>query len=479
VIPTISSQTGIIRLGDQLVDINLYVNLANREYYNVTDIRATLSVGDDTPFIPGENSTLTGKSTVLNKWYNPANNYVCANGQNYDNMYFNLNLHPDADPGTYYLDMTLQIFNERTMTELTVPTTLEVKIYPKIAKLRITNVIVSTGSIKPGKEFTLQLTIQNDGGEAAREIYIDFEEAYITGEAIIESFDEVNPTGAKYPFSSDIMKAYIQEILPHSTGTATFTVVGDLNIYPGVTYFQNIEFNYKDSTGYEHSSTDVVPINSDSSTEAKVDGVKYYWDTDREAWISENELRAEEVTDYMPWMISLVVVIWLVTLLIVFFFIIKPRYLKERTTLEKDYGIKPKRRLFGRKKEEEEYLESSYDTTESDSTVTEPEEEPVTNTEPAESQNDEETNIVDYPNDTEESTPSNMSSDDEYPPSPRPKPTNPPQDGPKPAKNQTDNAIRKPPEYATTPVSLAPPAPHSHSVKAAPANQVSSDEHNE
>ncbi len=460
-----------------MVDINLYVNLANREYYNITDVRATLSVGDGTPFIPGENSTVTGKSTVLNKWYNPAHNYICANDQNLDNMYFNLNLQPKANPGTYYLDLTFEVFNERTMVELTVPTTLEVKVYPKIAKLRITDAIVSTGSIKPGKEFNLQVTIQNDGGEAAREIYIEFKEAYITGEAIIETYEDVNPTGAKYPFSSNIMRAYIEEIQPHSTDTATFTVVGDLNIYPGVTYFQNIEFNYKDSTGYEHTSTDVVPIKSDSSTEAKVDGVKYYWDTDREAWISENELKAEEVADYMPWMISLVAVIWLITLLVAFFFIIRPRYIKEKSNLEKEGVIKTKGKLFGRKKKDEDYIEYNAGATESDTQLSKPDEELVSSDIDEAQDDDEEANTIDYTTSPEEPvTPESTTpatSDDEYPPSPKPRPANPPQDGPKPIKERR-------PEFATTPVSLAPPAPHTPRViKARPATQVTTEEHHD
>jgi hypothetical protein len=330
VLPTVSDRTGIIRVGDKLVDIDLYVNLANQEYYAISYVTATLIVGDGTPFIPGENATVTGKTNVESKWWNPAWTSIPANGQNQDNMYFNLNLHPQATEGTYYLNLTLDMFNEGTLTNVVVPTTLEVKIYPKIAKLRIIDVSVSTGKISPGKEFILDLTIQNDGGEAAREIYIEFKEAYVSGEAIIETYESINPTGAKYPFSSDVIKYYIAEIQPQSTGQASFDVRGDLNIYPGVTYFQNIEFTYKDATGRDHVTTDVAPIKASSSIEATVGGEKYVWDTDREAWINEAELKSEEVMDYTPWIILVVIIVWLITLLIIFFFIIRPRYKKEK-----------------------------------------------------------------------------------------------------------------------------------------------------
>jgi hypothetical protein len=451
-IPTVSSRTGILRLGERVIDIDLYVNLANREYYNLSYLSATLKVGEDTPFIPGANATLSGQSTIWNKWDNPAYNYVTPVSQNLDNMYFNVNMNPEATPGTYYMDMTLEMYNDRTMTTLTVPTTLEVKIYPKIAKLRITDIMVSTGSISPGREFSLTFAIQNDGGETAREIYIEFEEAYISGEAIIESYENINPTGAKYPFSSDIMKAYIDEIDPYSTGTATFTVIGDLNIYPGVTYFQNIEFHFKDSTGYDHSSTDIVPIQSDSSTKVKVDGENYVWDTDREAWISETELAAEEVMDYMPWMISMVVIIWLVTLLIVFMFVIRPKYRKEQLYLESK-GVKGGKRrwAFWKKQTSEDELEYTQDQ----------------NYEPAtEDQEQEYTESEESPTESEPET-----SDETAPSPPQPNQPSPPNRPlhPTPKHSETNNTNSDPNQNTETttsndhivpPVSLSPPAPH-------------------
>ena len=332
---TVGSNTGVLRLGHKVVDIDLYVNLANKEYYRLSDIDATLVVGGNTPFIPDASYT-GGTTNVSCKWNNPAFDYVTSGGQNTNNMYFNLNLKPDAQDGTYDLTLYLTMFNDNTRTTITIPTTLEVKIYPKVANLRITDVQVSTGRVTPGKEFTLDLTIQNDGGEAAREIYVDFEEAYVGGGTFIESSEHINPTGSKYPFSSSVMKAYIAEIQPQSTGQATFTVVGDLNIYPGVTYFQNIAFTYKDSTGGDHQTTDVAPIKSDTSINCKVSGEKYVWDTDREAWIHEDELAAEEVMNYTPFWISVVIIIWLVSLIIAFLFIIKPKYKKDKLGMQKE-----------------------------------------------------------------------------------------------------------------------------------------------
>ncbi len=473
IIPTVSSRTGIIRLGDKLVDIDLYVNLANREYYDLSDITATLTVGDDSPFIPGTNATLTGKSTVLNKWSNPAANYITSQGQNLDNLYFNLNLHPNAVAGTYFLDLNLNMFNERTMTSVSVPTTLEVKVYPKIAKLRITQVSVSTGSVKPGKEFTLDVTIQNDGGESAREIYVEFKEAYISGGALIETYDTVNPTGAKYPFSSDVMKAYIQEIQPYSTSTASFTVIGDLNIYPGVTYFQNIEFIFKDSTGYEHTSTDIAPINSDSSTTVKVDGDKYFWDTDREAWISETELAAEEVMDYMPWIIGMIIAIWLVTLLIAFMFIIRPKYQREKQGSTKDGKTdsntrKPGGLFKGKHSEQEECITDSDTTSELECETETLQNETETDYEQSEDEDNE--NIVDYRNNNSEGKivkgPKTGNTaryenepETETPKSPFPQPVNPSPGGPLPRPVAVQPTRQQTQPRAAPPVSLAPPAP--------------------
>jgi hypothetical protein len=329
VIATVSTITDTLRIGDKLIDIDLYVDLANREYYDLRDIEAELTVGDDTPFIPSD-STVTGTSVVTGKWFNPAADYLDQKDQNRNNLYFNLNLHPDVTVGTYYLDLNLTMLNAKTMTTVNAPTTLEVKIYPKIASLRIIDVSVSTGKVSPGKKFTLDITIQNDGGEAAREIYIEFLEAYVGSGSFIESSEHINPTGARYPFSSEVMKAYIGEILPASTGQATFTVIGDLNIYPGVTYFQNIQFDYKDSTGVDHASTDVAPIRTDSDITAKVGGENYVWDTDREAWIHEDELAAEEIIDYAPYWITAIVIIWFITFLVAYLFIIKPKYKRDQ-----------------------------------------------------------------------------------------------------------------------------------------------------
>ncbi len=338
IIPTVSPMTEPIRLGHKMIDINLYVDLANREYYSVSDIEAELTIGGNTPF-----TSDTGDTTVKNKWTNPAFNHIPALGQNNNNMYFNVNLNPSIQEGTYDMNMTLQVFNDRTMETVTVPTLLEVKIYPKIAVLRITDVSISTGKVTPGKEFTLQLTIQNDGGEAAREIYVEFKEAYVGGDGIIENYETINPTGARYPFSSSVVKGYVAEIQPSSTGSVSFTVVGDLNIYPGVTYFQNIEFQYKDSTGNTHTTTDVAPIKSDNSVTAKFGGESYVWDTDREAWITEEELAAEAIFNYTPFWILAVIIIWLVTLLIVFLFIIRPKYKKEKEGIKPDKEHVPKR----------------------------------------------------------------------------------------------------------------------------------------
>jgi hypothetical protein len=466
IIPTVSSRTGIIRLGDRLVDIDLFVSLSNLEYYNVTYVTATLTVGDGTPFIPGANATMSGQSTVINKWANPAFNYILPNSQNLDNMYFNLNMHPSTTAGTYYLDMNINMFNEQTLTTLSVPTTLEVKIYPKIAKLRIIQVDVSTGSVTPGKEFTLDVTIQNDGGEAARDVYVEFKEAYISGDAIIETYDQVNPTGAKYPFSSSIIKAYITEIQPFSTGTATFTVVGDLNIYPGVTYFQNIEFYFKDSTGYDHTSTDVVPIQSDSSNDAKVDGVKYYWDTDREAWISEAELAAEEVMDYTPFVLGMIIAIWLVTLLVAFMFIIRPRYQKEKQNLPSKSGDERTglRGKFSRNKDAgeittedtgQENQEESYETDESEVSTEELEDDE--NIVDYRSETTEQNTHVKRPKGYDESEASNYEPT-ETPSGPGPKPPAPYPGGPTPRPTPTPTNANSN-EPVGPPVSLAPPAP--------------------
>jgi hypothetical protein len=293
--------SGYIYLGDQVRNINLRVELTNKEYVQYTDLDIWLPL----------NAT-----DGTNVFLNPLGIPEPIEGQESSNtlppdggvvtVTFNVDVNTDIDSGIYVMDLIFNAMHDYTkqMVHSTIP--VQVRVYPREPILIIPQKTDSsdeyTGSpevkakVEPGETFTLDFQLQNVGDDSAREVFITLSNAwyeenpFTTIEAFMTSYYPDNPGGdiinsddsnivgvpqtcerklSELGITSvmDIIDAertlmapsaivprfYIQEIRPGEVVTVKFKLEADSHMVIGRSYKEWVLVEYIDSDGLQYS----------------------------------------------------------------------------------------------------------------------------------------------------------------------------------------------------------------------------------
>ena len=149
---------------DNLVNVEIYSQIHNFELVQFTELRATLQVGGDTPFW----NPLDHSATTVENDMTDSGDSINAGGD--ANMYWYVDVNPNAAPKTYLVNITLTGRNMDTTEYITTTMQAVVEVRGFGPELVVSS--VTTGDITPGKVFYLNLTIQNMGDDTARDVFV-------------------------------------------------------------------------------------------------------------------------------------------------------------------------------------------------------------------------------------------------------------------------------------------------------------------
>jgi hypothetical protein len=149
---------------DNLVNVEIGSRIHNLELSRFTDLKATLQVGNGTPFLnPLDHSATTVENDVTD-----SDNVINPDG--YANMYWYVDIDPNTHPNTYSVNITLSGRNVDTTEYMTTTIQAVVEIRGFGPELVVDG--VTTGNITPGQIFYLNLTVTNKGDDTARDVFV-------------------------------------------------------------------------------------------------------------------------------------------------------------------------------------------------------------------------------------------------------------------------------------------------------------------
>ena len=358
-----------IALGGDIRNVNAIFTLTNREYVKYADIEVELPTtanGETTPtFIDpldptGTNTSITGilSSTTLNP-----NGAVIQ-------VTFIVDVNPNANPGVHKFDMVFRAMNDYTKQLVTGTIPVEIRVYPVEPILIIQYDNVKAKNVKAGDKFDLTFTIENVGGDDAREIYMTISNdwydndpfttigAFITAisqdETLnIEDSENVNigelPQKAEIQLkdlgisdTSDIIdserqllapttvvpRIYIDRIDAGQTHTITIRMKADTHMVKGRPYREYILFEYIDSDGLEYRYDEASP---DLSTEP----IPIIIHTSKDdPWPGEEGIQSETLA------VILIIIIIIIIILLFLGSIYQKRRMGEEGEPEREYKYK-------------------------------------------------------------------------------------------------------------------------------------------
>ena len=161
---------------DNLVYVMAGTNINNFEWVKFTDLRATLQVGEGTPFLNPLNHSAP---TVENDFTNSAHELAARNagGPAEAGIVWFVDVDPNAAPGLYVVNITVTGRNADTGQDISVTTQSVVEVRGFGPELLVTS--VTTGDINPGQQFTMNLTITNQGDDTARDVFVSIPDSFI------------------------------------------------------------------------------------------------------------------------------------------------------------------------------------------------------------------------------------------------------------------------------------------------------------
>ena len=169
--------SGNIMLGGRIRNYNFQVRLTNNEYVQYTDIEIKLPLNatgeTDNLFINPKDPGLPIEGNIP-KTLGPNGAQITAT--------FNVDINGDHDSGVFTFELQFKAMHDYTKEIVSGVIPVVVRVYPKQPILIIPQTLDKNGdpsgkasvtaSVKPGKTFTLTFTLENLGGDDARDIYL-------------------------------------------------------------------------------------------------------------------------------------------------------------------------------------------------------------------------------------------------------------------------------------------------------------------
>ncbi len=149
---------------DSLVNVHISTQIHNYELVKFTELKATLHVGNGTPFLnPTDHSRNTVESDM-----DSSDDSIEAGGDAVMSWYVDVN--STIKPGSYMVAITLNGRNADTGDYIT--TTIQAPVVVRGFGPELVVTGVTTGNITPGQIFYLNLTITNKGDDTARDVFV-------------------------------------------------------------------------------------------------------------------------------------------------------------------------------------------------------------------------------------------------------------------------------------------------------------------
>jgi hypothetical protein len=299
-------------LGAKLRNINIEIDLTSREYVDYTQLDIYLECmapnPDETAYIQVlENPITLDSQRIKGNFKTPgADSLTAMGGQN--SVIFNVNLYEpsplNAEGGVFRFNMTIIATNDDTNTRATYTIPVNIRVMPVDPILMISNVETLSeynDEIHPGKEFELQITLENVGDDVAREIYVTLSndwyeddpfsliDAFVTSISAYEdntyssncasclttsalykrvpnsthlsdlgitsTVDIVDSERVLMSPAAKVSRLYIEEIQPGATTYVTFQMRADTHMQEGKAYEELVLLEFRDSFGSRYDWT--------------------------------------------------------------------------------------------------------------------------------------------------------------------------------------------------------------------------------
>ncbi len=372
-----------ISLGGRIRNINMQVQLTNREYVQYTDVEVKLPLfaQDGTNlFINPNGSAMSIKGQVSSRTLGPNGASITVT--------FNLDLNTAIGSGVYEVDLEFNAMNDYTKQIVKGSVPVQIRIYPRQPILTIQQTLDRNGNpsgkaevsgkAKPGEEFTLSFTLTNVGDDAARDIYVSIssdwymDSPFSTIGALIDAIysnssttiidSNVGSLPEKMDISlsdlgisstSDIIDAerqllsptavvprfYIREIPAGGSYVVKFKLKADTHMVQGRPYKEWILLEYVDSDGLHYSYDESNPQLS-----TKPIPIIIYTEKD-DLWPREEGITSETLA------VILIIIIIIIIILLFLGSVYNKRRMKEEGFEEEE------EEAFGEEEEEEELEE--------------------------------------------------------------------------------------------------------------------------
>ncbi len=218
-------------------NIPIYVTLENQENYDFTGVKVYLEASGTTPILmPGDTAGTADKldpEEVGTLWASSSTTVA-----------FIADVDANAVGGLYDVNLYVTGFDElKNEYTLGSEDAIVKKVQLRVVSIPPDFVItkVTTTPIKPGKSFTLSLSIRNSGGSDASNVYVLFN-------GTSNLFEAENAVLGPYPLVKE-----------NNAQTLTFNLkAGDIE--PGSTYAVQIMLSFKDPEGSEVRFNDASPL---------------------------------------------------------------------------------------------------------------------------------------------------------------------------------------------------------------------------
>jgi len=232
-----------LNLGTRMNDVDVTFSVTNKEEVGIlyTEIRLGTKDGTNQLLINPEDPT----SDYLELIEIPR-----FGAQATKTFTVNADIVQEANEGFYHLPVSISGLNANTKMSITPPAdlTLTIRVNPEPPRLIVTDIMYPV-KISAGKEFDLQITVQNDGKDAARDVFVTLMESQRDSDVTVTTDftpDVAKAEGALEPFSTEISKIFVGDIDADSSIIVNYTVKVDVNIVKGRNYEMLVTVEYGD-----------------------------------------------------------------------------------------------------------------------------------------------------------------------------------------------------------------------------------------
>jgi hypothetical protein len=259
--------TASFSLAHQMRDVSVPVTIMNKEAVGYGDVSLRLSCFPRT----------SPSTTIFSNPLNPASRtledvtLLSLPAQSSAQAYFRGDLSTSARPGSYELELNFTATDLNSGLQVAKTMVVSVRVMPGPPE------IVMTASyeqlyVKPGKEFQLDVQLENAGQDAAHDVLVEllFPNGRSSGYIVSgDRADAYTIEGMLNPFSVGTSRVAVGDIASAAVLGKNFTVYADRNMAKSKAYPITIVTTYQDADGTTHNASTDIYVTASGSPPAK------------------------------------------------------------------------------------------------------------------------------------------------------------------------------------------------------------------